>query len=97
MGDNIHLQPPEPFDFTKPDNWIKWKRRFEQFCKASGLASASKTRQVSTLLYTMGENADNVLTSTYIKQGRPKKYSSVITKFDGFFKVRKISYLREQG
>ena len=89
MGDNIHLQPPEPFDFTKPDNWIKWKRRFEQFRDASGLASAGETRQVSTLLYTMGKNADNVLTSTNISGDDRKKYKSVIEKFDAFFKVRR--------
>ena len=68
MGDNIRLQPPEQFDFSKPDNWVKWKRRFEQFREASGLASASEIRQVSTLLYTMGENAKNVLVSTHISE-----------------------------
>ena len=89
MGDNIRLQPPEPFDFTKPDNWMKWKRRFEQFRDASGLSSAAETRQVSTLLYTMGENADNVLTSTDISEENRKRYNSVIAKFDAFFKVRR--------
>ena len=68
MGDNIPLQPPEQFDFSKQDNWIKWKRRFEQFHEASGLASATETFQVSTLLYTMGENAENVLVSTHISE-----------------------------
>ena len=27
----IHLQPPEKFDFSKPDSWSHWKCRFEQF------------------------------------------------------------------
>ena len=68
MGDNIRLQPPEQFDFSKPDNWVKWKRRFEQFREASGLVSVSETRQVSTLLYTIGENTENVLVSTHISE-----------------------------
>ena len=28
---SIRLAPPEPFDFSKPDEWPRWKRRFEQF------------------------------------------------------------------
>ena len=62
----IQLKTPEPFDFNNPDSWSKWKRRFEQFREASGLSRESETRQVSTLLYMMGENADNVLTSTQL-------------------------------
>ena len=65
MGDNIHLQPPEQFNFSKPDNW---KRRFEQFRELSGFTSATETHQVSTLLYTKGENPKNVLVSTHISE-----------------------------
>jgi len=49
----------------------------------------SETRQVSTLLYMMGENADNVLTSTRITSEDRKKYDTVLAKFDEFFKVRR--------
>jgi len=41
---------------------------------------------VSTLLYCLGEEADNVLTSTNITK---KKFDDVIQKFDEFFNVRK--------
>ena len=85
----IQLKTPEPFDFNNPDSWSKWKRRFEQFREASGLSGESETRQVSTLLYTMGENADNVLTSTRITSEERKKYDTVLAKLDGFFKVRR--------
>ena len=37
----------------------------------------------------MGENADNVLTSTQIRTEDCEKYSKVIEKFDEFFKVRR--------
>ena len=57
--------------------------------EASGLSGESETRQVSTLLYTMGENADNVLTSTRITSEERKKYDTVLAKLDGFFKVRR--------
>ena len=47
---SIRLQPPEPFDFKQPDEWTCWKRRFEQYRVASGLAEEGEARQVCTLL-----------------------------------------------
>ena len=47
----IRLQPPEPFNFRNPDDWQRWKRRFQQFQEASGLSEASEKKQISTLLY----------------------------------------------
>ena len=49
----VPLQPPSAFHFDHPNEWGKWKRRFEQFCLVSGLAAESEERQVSTLLYTV--------------------------------------------
>ena len=86
---NLQLQPPDPFNFRNPDEWTKWKRRYEQFRTASGLQSADETRQVSTLLYCMGEEAEDVLTSTGISDEEWKWYDAVMSKLDGFFKVRK--------
>ena len=40
----------EPFDFQRPDDWMKWKRRFECFQLASGLEKEDEARQVSALL-----------------------------------------------
>ena len=85
----IRLETPEAFDFKNPDDWARWKARFEQFRLASGLSTESETRQVSTLLYCIGQDADNVLTSTNISDDDRKKYTSVMAKFEEFFKVRK--------
>ena len=60
------LQTPVPFLFNSPDEWPKWKRRFEQYHIALGLAKEDDERQVSTLLYFLGEEADDVLTSMNI-------------------------------
>ena len=86
---NVRLQPPDPFNFRTPDEWPRWKRRFEQFRSASGLAQETDLRQVSTLLYCLGEEADDVLTSTDITVEDRKKYDEVVAKLDGFFKVRR--------
>ena len=88
-GYQVSLQPPQPFPFDTPDEWPKWRRRFEQFCVASGLSKEDEERQVSTLLYCLGEEADDVLTSTNISAESRKKYDDVLAKFYTHFKVRK--------
>ena len=92
----IQLQAPNPFDFKHLDDWQKWKRRFEQYRHASGLATGTEQRQVSTLLYCLGEQAEDVLSSTGISEDDRKKYSEVMSKLDDYFKVRKNVILRNQ-
>ena len=65
------------------------EKRFEQFRIASGLSKDDEDRQVSTLLYCLGEEAEDVLASTKIKDDEMKKYPSVLAKFEQFFQVRK--------
>ena len=36
---SVRLQPPPPFDFRNPDEWLCWKWRFEQFCQVSSLTA----------------------------------------------------------
>ena len=55
----------------------------------SGLLWESEERQVSTLLYYLGEEAKDILASTNIEEEDRKKYDSVLAKFDSFFSVRK--------
>ena len=59
------------------------------FNLASGLAKEDKVRQVSALLYCMGDQADSVLTSTKIATEDKLKYNSVMSKFNEYFKVRR--------
>ena len=86
---NIRLQPPAPFNFSKPDEWPKWRKRFEQFRSASGLNAEGEPRQVDTLLYCMGEEAESVLLSTNITADKRRQYSEVLSKFDSYFEVRR--------
>ena len=41
----------------------KWIRRFEKFRQASDLCSKPEESQVNTLIYSMGDQADNILHS----------------------------------
>ena len=89
MAYSATLQALGPFQFNSPDEWLKWRRRFEQYRVASGLAKEDNERQVSALLYCLGEEADDVLTSTNISSDSRKVFADVLKKFDEFFKVRK--------
>lgn len=63
MATSISLKPPNAFNFRSPDEWLKWRKRFEQFRTASGLSKEDEVRHVSTLLYCLGEEAEDVLAS----------------------------------
>ena len=56
---------------------------------ASGLYKEEEERQVNTLLYCLGEGAEDVLCSTGLAVGERKKYAAVLSKFDKFFGIRK--------
>ena len=86
---SLCLQPPTAFNFRTPDEWPRWKKRFEQFRLASGLSVEAEEKQVSTLLYCMGEDADDTLTSTHITADERKQYQAMIAKLDEFFQVRR--------
>ena len=89
MSAAYHVQPPEPFTFTRPEEWPKWARRFERFRSASGLSEKDETVQVNTLLYSMGDEADDILRSFTLSADDMKKYDIVKDKFDHYF-VKKI-------
>ena len=62
----------------------------------SGLSAESEERQVSSLMYCMGEDAEEILATTNITVEQKKEYRRVVQKFDEYFQVRKnLVYERE--
>ena len=59
----LQVNLPETFDFKTPENWLKWIRRFERFRIASKLNTKDGSMQVSTLVYSMGDEADDILST----------------------------------
>ena len=84
---SVKLQPLEPFNFQTPDEWPCWRRRFEQFRIASGLSTESEECQVSTLLYYLGSESEDILASTSVIKEERKSYPSVLKHCNDFFKV----------
>ena len=72
------------YNFSNSDEWPKWRKCFEQFCIASGMAGESEERPISTLLYCFGEEAEDILTEA--DRGR---YAQVLGKMNKFFKIQK--------
>ena len=45
-----HISTMKQFNFSKPEEWPQWIKRFECFCQASGLAWKSEESQVNMLI-----------------------------------------------
>jgi hypothetical protein len=85
----------ESFNFAKPEEWPRWIRRFERFRQASGLNTKSEESQVNTLIYSMGEKADDIFHSFRLSEADGKKYQPVKSAFEGHFvKHRNIIFER---
>ena len=51
----FQLAHPSNFHFSKPEEWLKWIRRFQCSRVPSGLADKDEENQVRMLIYSMGD------------------------------------------
>ena len=91
------MQLPENFDFSHQEGWPKRSRRFERFRQASGLLKEEEESQIITLIYAMGDQADDSLTSFKLTITQLKQYHTVKTKFDEHFAVRRFGGSRDSA
>ena len=71
QGDNLRdsevtmpkFNPPESFDFSRPETWEEWRERFLRFRIATKLQQETGEVQVSSLIYAMGREAEKIFTS----------------------------------
>ena len=85
---NFQVPPPEKFSF-KPEDWIRWIRGFERFRKATGLDQKSGDNQVNTLVYSMGEEAEDIMISFGLTADDAKQYELVKNRFENHFIVKR--------
>ena len=86
---SFQVTAPESFNFTRPEEWPKWIRRFERYRLACGLNGKSEEMQVNALIYYMGDQADDILISFGLSAEDKKKYNAVTQKFEGYFVLRR--------
>ena len=92
---SYQVSPLESFKFSKPEEWPKWIRRFERFRVASGLDTKSDEMQINTLIYSMGDEADDILGSFRLSEEEGKTFDVVRARFENFFvKKRNVIYER---
>ena len=89
MAASFQVAPPETFKFTSPEDWLKWIRRFECFRCASGLDKKGQDIQVSTLVYCMGDEANDILSLFKLSPEDKAKYDVVKEKLEGYFVKRR--------
>lgn len=61
-----NIQTPSAFDCQKPEQWPGWFKRFERFMNAADLNAQPDQKKIDTLLYVMGEKAEDLLTSFHL-------------------------------
>ena len=86
------LPLPTRFDGVNVPNqaecWIWWSRRFEHYRIASGLKIKPEHKQVSTILYAMGDCADGILPTLCLDETKAT-YDEVCTVLNGYLDVRR--------
>ena len=79
---NYQVPPPDKFSF-KPEDWTRWIRCFERLDQKSG------ENQVNTLVYSMGEEADDILVSFGLTGDDAKQYELVKKRFESHFIIKR--------
>ena len=79
------LSPPDKFNFNDSRAWSRWSARWSRYREASGLSTRPDREQITTFIYTMGEQAEDVLLSRGIPENN---YLQVLAAFNNYFGVR---------
>ena len=78
---------PNPLNSKKPEEWRQWIARFECYRIASALDKKDESVQANTLVYAMGGNSLDILTSFKLADDE-LKYEIVKKKFEKHFEGR---------
>jgi hypothetical protein len=82
------VRPPAAFDFTKPAGWKEWYKRYTRYHSVAKLSKETDQIQIDTLLYVMGETAEEIFIQLTLSDDDKKKYSKVTEALDKYFQPR---------
>ena len=84
MASKFH--PPDSFDFTSPTTWPQWKERYQRYSILTKLDKEDQEIQISTLIYCMGPEAEQLFKNfTFATEDDKKDPKKVMEKFDLHF------------
>lgn len=96
-SNKLNIKPPSEFSFQPPNDWATWSGRWKQYYELVGLEKETAQTQVATLLYTMGEQANAVLSTFDLPEGSRNQYADVFAKFDEVYTAKKRSAVYERA
>ncbi|KAL6482004.1 hypothetical protein MHYP_G00100840 [Metynnis hypsauchen] len=84
------FNPPSEFKFDRPADWPEWKQRFSRYRLATKLSKDNGEIQVSSLIYSMGSEAEKIFSSFHFaSEEEGKDFDAVLKKFDEYFIPRR--------
>ena len=83
------FQQPAEFDFSSPNKWEDWRDRFYRFRLANKLNKETGEVQISSLIYSMGIEAENIFKSFNLSADDSKNFDTVIESFNNHFIPKK--------
>ena len=92
----LKINPPENFEFTKPQLWPEWKQRFTRYRIATKLNKEDDEIQISALIYSMGKQAEHIYKSFTLEKKGEEDYETILERFDAYF-VPKRNVIHERA
>lgn len=84
------FNPPSNFSFDKPSEWPEWRQRFMRYRTATKLDKEDGAVQVSCLIYSMGNESENIFRSfVFTTAAQQDDFDAVLGKYDEYFVPRR--------
>ncbi|KAK3925709.1 Tudor domain-containing protein 3 [Frankliniella fusca] len=83
-----NVKPPEEFSFI-PSDWVDWKSGFSQYHMLAQLDRQSEEYQANSLLYIMGQRANQVVATLDLTAAEKKNYTRLMEALDALYKATK--------
>lgn len=83
------VNSPTEFDFTKPESWTVWIKRFDRYLSITGLDKKADADKIDILCYTMGEKSEEILKQIIPDMTAATTFQTVKTQFGRYFNPKK--------
>lgn len=83
------LQPPGELEFSRPETWPRWLKRFERYLSVSDATCRGDKKKIDMLCYLMGERAEEILSQVMPDLNATTLYEAIKIKFNGYFAPKK--------
>ena len=80
---------PQQFNFREPQGWPEWRSQFQRFRTASELTDKNGEVQVSSLIYSMGPEAEKIFTQFGLVDVEASDFHTVIGRFNDYFEPKR--------